>query len=246
MGSSFRSAPVTARTLAIALLTLALAGCASAPPTPPRHSPAARLDGVRRVVVVASGESRFAVVHGSKEPGRAFDDVMKWLPYKEILVPIAQAVYWGITWLVDAERASSTAPRDVAPAAVVADAFARTLLASAPFDQIVPMDREPVGDVRKGADAIVRLAVPSWGLVRVQEGNPHLVGGFADVRAEMVLRETGVMVWRHEEDVTHPERLALEAFTADRALTRERLMEVLERAGRRLANELVYAQSGGK
>jgi hypothetical protein len=207
---------------------------------------AASLDGVRRVVVVGSGDSEFAVVLGSREPGRVFDEVMRWLPYKEILVPIAHAVYWGITWLMDADRASTTAPRDVAPAAVVAHAFARTLLMSGPFVQIVPMSSEPVGDARRDADAIVRLAVPSWGLVRVRAGNPDLVGGFADVRAEMVLRETGVMIWRHEEDVTHPDPISLASFTADRELTRERMIEVLERAGRRLASELVYAQRGDK
>lgn len=234
------------RTLALALVVGAISGCASSAPAPSPRPTGAALDGVRRVVVVTSGESRFSVVQASKEPGREFDEVMKWLPYKEILVPIARAVYWGVTWLIDADRASGTVPRDVTPGAVVADAFARTLQVSGPFDQIVPLDREPVGDVRRNADAIVRLSVPSWGLMRVREGNPHLVAAFVDVRAQMVLRESGVVMWEHEEDVTHPERLSLEAFTRDRALSREELIDVLERAGRRLANELLYARGGGR
>jgi hypothetical protein len=115
---------------------------------------------------------------------------------------------------------------------------------SGPFDEIVTMDREPVGDARRNADAIVRLSVPSWGFVPVREGDPQLVAAFADVRAEVVLRETGVVAWRHDEDVTHPDRLSLETFTGDRALTREELIGVLERARRRLASELLYARGG--
>lgn len=230
-------------TLAVALTIAALTGCTSGP-APPRPSTAAPLDGIRRVVVIASGESRFAVVRGSDEPGRVFDEVMKWLPYKDVLVPIAQAVYSMITSLMEADRASSTTPRDVTPAAVVAEAFAATLRRAGSFDEVAATKREPVGDERRGADAIVRLTVPSWGLVQVRGGDPELVGGFADVSAEMVLRETGVVVWKHAEDVTHPEPISLASFTADRALTRERMIEVLERAGRRLANELVYARSG--
>jgi hypothetical protein len=224
------------------VFVLLLTGCAtSAPSPPPRPSVSAPLDGIRRVVVVASGESRFAVVQGNAEPTRAFDEVVKWLPYKDILVPIAQALRWGINWLIESDAASK-APRDVTPAAVVAHSFARTLMASSSMEQIVPMAREPVGDARMSADAIVRVSVPAWGVLRVQEGTPPVVGGFADVRAEMVLRETGVIVWRHEEDVTHPDRVRLDAIIADRAAARERLLEVLDRAGRRLANELVYAQ----
>ena len=234
--------------LRVLVLIAVLSGCASAPPTSaprPRLSGAA-LDDVRRVVVVTSGESRFAVLERSKEPGRDFDEVMKWLPFKEIIGPIAKAVYGGVTALIDGGRASTAVPKDVSPGAVVADAFARTLQVSGPFNQIAALDREPVGDERRQADAIVRLSVPSWGLMRVREGSPDLVAGFADVRAQMVLRETGVVIWEHDEDVTHPQRLALDAFTHDRALTRQELVDVLERAGRRLANELVYARGGAR
>ena len=108
------------------------------------------------------------------------------------------------------------------------------------------MEREPVGEDRRRADAIVRLAVPAWGLVRVREGEPDLLSAFADVRAQMVLRGTGVVVWENTEDVTNPERLPLEAFTRDPELARQELTDVLERAGQRLASELLYARSAGR
>jgi hypothetical protein len=228
----------------IVLVLAAMSACASSapPPTPP---PTPALDDVRRVAVVPSGESRFVVVQESEDAGRVLGEVLKWLPYRAILVPIAQAVYAGITSLLERDRATAFAPRDVTPGAVVAEAFARTLQQRGPFQRVVAMGSETGGDARRDADVIVRLAVPSWGLVRVRE-HPPQVSAFADVRVEMVRRETGVVVWEHEEDVTHPERFSLDALSKDRALVHEVVVNVLERAGRRLANEVVYARSSGR
>jgi hypothetical protein len=236
----------SATTYVLALAIVVLSGCASSDPGPaPRARPSsAALTDVRRVVVVATGESRFTVLQESKDTGRGFDEVMKWLPYKDILVPIARAAYSVISSLIDSDRAAGTVPKDVIPGTVVAEAFARALHVTGPFNQIVAVDREPVGDERRLADAIVRLTVPSWGLMRVREGDADAVAGFADVRAQMVMRETGVIVWEHAEDVTQPARLSLDAFKRDRGLTRQELVDVLERAGRRLASELVYRQDG--
>ena len=232
----------------VVVITLSsfFSGCASSAPAPPVASAprasVAALDGIRRVVVVSSGESQFSVEPGSREPGAEFESIMKWLPYKEILVPVARAVYWGITWLRDDARKSSTMPHDVTPAAVVIEAFARTIVGVGPFDTIAALDREPVGDVRRNADAIVRVSVPSWGLVRVRDAGQGFAAAFADVRAQIVLRENGIVVWEHEEDVTSPGRLPLDSLMSDPTLTREELVDVLERAGRRLGSELLYAQ----
>jgi hypothetical protein len=228
--------------LILVLLGSFLTGCASSA-TPPTARPiAAGLEGLHRVVVVASGETRFAVASPTKEAGPELDDVLKWLPYKDILVPIARAVYRGVTRLMNADGGASAAPRDVTPGAVVAEAFARSLQLSGPFDEVVALGREPVGEARRNVDAIVRLTVPTWGLMSVRDGDAPLVAGFADVRAQMVARESGVVLWEHEEDVTHPERFSVETLKQDRALSREELIEVLERAGRRLATELLYAR----
>ena len=234
--------------LTLGVVITSVSGCASsAPPPAPRPRPSsAAITDVRRVVVATAGESRFVVMQETKDPGREFDDVAKWLPFKNILVPIARAVYSGVSALIEADRAGGTVPRDVVPGAVVSESFARALQVSGPFNQIVALDREPVGDERRLADAIVRLTVPSWGLMRVREGDADAVAAFADVRAQMVLRETGVIVWEHEEDVTHPGRLSLEVFKRDRGLTRQELVDVLERAGRRLASELIYARDGAR
>ena len=237
------------RSMLALVLVFVLSGCASSPPPPAartRPSSSAITD-VRRVVVVTTGESKFAVVeNGTKESVAVLDEVLKWIPYKDIIVPLARVVYGFVSSLMESDRAAGTKPRDVTPGTVVTEAFARALQESGPFNQIMAMEREPVGDERRLADAIVRLTVPSWGLMRVREGDADVIASFADVRAQMVLRETGVIVWEHEEDVTQPGRLSLAAFKRDRGLARQELVDVLERAGRRLASELVYARDGAR
>ena len=91
----------------------------------------------------------------------------------------------------------------------------------------------------------VELTQP-WKAVEQEGGEPDLISGFADVRAQLVVRSTGVVLWEAGEDVTDPERLPLASFTGDKQFTRHHLVEVLERAGQRLANELVYARSAGR
>jgi len=83
----------------------------------------------------------------------------------------------GINWLVESDRAAA-AGRDVAgisPTAAVSIAFAQTLAASEQFQEIQMLEREPVGEERRRLDAIVRLTVPTWGIVRVREGDPDLL-----------------------------------------------------------------------
>jgi len=203
---------------------------------------------VRRVSVVVSGESRFTVLEHSAEPGRTFDEVLSWTPYKSLLQPLAVLLHKGINWLLESDS-TEAAGRDLAgisPKAAVSIAFAQALAASEQFQEIRMLEREPVGEDRRRVDAIVRLSVPAWGIVRVREGDPDLLSGFADVRAEMVIRGTGVVVWEKAEDVTDPERLPLESFRKDSEFTRHHLLDVLTRAGERLANELVYARSAGR
>jgi hypothetical protein len=229
----------------LVLVVAAVSGCASSPPVRPTARP---FDDVRQLTVVVSGKSQFTVLENSAEPGRTFDQVLAWNPYSALLKPIADLVHQVINWLVEFDRKADASADlgDVSPAWLVARAFEETLRASGRFDEIRTLQREPAGDDRHRADIVLRLTVPTWGLVRVREGDPDLLSAFADVRAEMVARSSGVALWKGDEDVTGPERLALKAFTSDRALTRQQLLDVLERAGRRLANELLYAQSAGR
>ena len=241
----------------VVLLVLAVVplwGCASTPAPPPVQHPVQRpFESPRRVAVVSTGESRFAVVEHSAEPGRTFDEVLKWSTwstgstYGPLFRPLAALAHQGINWLVGQDRAADTAPdtAGVSPPLIVANALARALHDSGRFEEIRALVREPIGDDRRGLDAIARVTVPEWGLMRVRAGEPDLLSAFADVRAQMAVPTTGVIVWETSQDVTGPERLPLASFR-DRRFTRQQLVDLLERAGQRLASELLYARNGGQ
>jgi hypothetical protein len=232
------------------LMVVALSGCASTAPAPPAApAPVARpFDDVRRLAVVVSGESTFAVNENSAEPGRTFDQIITWGGYESWWRPIRQLVHRGINWLLEVDRKAdaSAGLGGVSPRDVVAEALASTLIMSGHYAEIRTFDREPLGEDRRRADAIVRLSVPAWGLVRVREGDPDLHSTFADVRVEMVRRGTGVTMFELREDVTDVERLPLTSFTGDREFARQKLLDVLERAGQRVAAELLYARGAGR
>jgi hypothetical protein len=228
----------------LVLIVVVPSGCASTSPPQPTARP---FENLRQLVVVASGDSTFAVTEHNAEPGRTFDEILKWGSFGGWWwKPAADLAHRGINWLLQLNRKSdvSAGLGGVSPREVVAAAFASTLLASGQYE-VTTLTAEPSGDDRPGADAIVRLAVPAWGLVRVREGEPDLHSAFADVRAELVLRGTGVVVWKRTEDVTDLERVPLATFTADRKFTRQQLIDVLQRAGQRLGSELLYARSAG-
>jgi hypothetical protein len=231
------------RVLGVLLAAALISGCASAPPASPPSHPL--LDRVGRVVVVVSGQTRFTVVEHSAEPGRTFDEIVKWTPYFW-LRPLLPLLHEGINQIVAIDRqAGAGGDLKINPHSVVGETFARRLQASGQFREVLTRAREPVDEDRHRADALIRVSVPMWGLVRVREGNPPLFSAFTDVHAQIVMRETGVVVWERREDVTHPDRVPLKTFTTQRDLTRMVLLDVLERAGHRLGSELLYARSSG-
>ena len=234
----------------LALVALSLAGCASStPPLPPSARP---FDDVRQVLVVPSGgESAFAVVEYSAEPGRTFDEILKWIPWQPYLAalrPAAQLVHRGINWALEADRAATATARlqGISPRSVVAQSMVRTLETTGWFDEVRIIEREPTAEERRRADAIVRVVVPTWGLVRVRDVEAGLLSGFADVRGRMAMPGTGVVLWEDSQDVTSPEQIPVETFLRDRDFARQEMMVVLERAGQRLANELLYSRSAGR
>ena len=226
----------------LVVLVLALSVCAAHAAPPP-------VGEIRSLVVVPSGESKLTIP-GASTPSddsnvtRVFGEIAKWYPKAALWGVLAGLVQRGIDWLAADGRSSSDARpvRGITPGTVVAETFTRALVTSGRFDQVRTVEREPIGDERRDMDALVRVIVPTWGLVRVREGTPELMAAYADVRAQFVVRPTSTVVWEHDEDVTHGERLPLQTFTSDSAVARQALLEVLERAGQRLANELLYVR----
>jgi len=234
----------------LALVVLSLTGCASS--TPPSRPAARPFDDVRRVIVVPSGgDSAFAVIEYSAEPGRTFDEILKWipwLPYQAALRPAAQLVHRGINWALEADRAATATSRlqGLSPRSIVVQSLARTLETTGWFDEVRVVEREPGAEERRGTDALIRVAVPTWGLVRVRDGDEGLLSGFADVRGQMAMPRTGIVLWEESQDVTSPEQIPVDAFLRDGDFARQEMVVVLERAGQRLANELLYSRSAGR
>ena len=98
------------------------------------------------------------------------------------------------------------------------------------------LEREPTGEDRPRDDgALVRVTVPAWGIIRVREGDPDMVSGFADVQASMVMgKSRRRRCWDGSEDVTHPESAPFASFVRNRDFARETMTGVLEKAGQRL------------
>lgn len=236
-------------TAAIVILLLgaaAFSGCASsnAPvaPPPPVAKPA---DPTHSVAIIGSGQSQFTVDEVRAQPGRTLDEVLKWYPYGGLLRPFAGVIHRAVNRYLLTDRDRTIEPAlSVPPAAIVGEAMARSLLASGRFTEVRAFEREPTGGDGQQADLIVRVMVPAWGLMRMRTGDPDLVSGFVNTHAVMVAGGTGVLVWETEEDVTAPQRLPLESLARDQQVARHELLGVLERAGQRLASELLYARSG--
>src|SRR5262249_56604691 len=93
-----------------------LPGCAPAPPPPPNPRP---FEEVRRLSLVASGDSTFAVIENRSEPGRTLDEVLAWHPYGGLLRPLARLVHRGVgsALKADPEAAVGRSVGDVAPRA---------------------------------------------------------------------------------------------------------------------------------
>src|SRR6185369_18026816 len=118
-------------------------GCASSAPPP---APVARpFDDIQRVAIIVSGESAFAVAEDRVEPGRTFDEILKWHPYGGALRPVAKLVHRAINKLRDADQAATAARNvdGVSPGSAVARAMARTLERSERFDKVRILEREP-------------------------------------------------------------------------------------------------------
>jgi hypothetical protein len=236
-----------ARAICCIVAVLILGGCASSAPVPPTG--ARTFDDVHHIAIIVSGESPFALADDRLEPGRTLDEILKWHPYGGALRPIAKFVHRAINKVRDGDRVASATRHveGVSPGTTVARSMARTLERSGWFREVRILQQEPTGESRPGEEgALVRIAVPAWGVIRVRDSDPAMVSGFADVQAHMMMGKTGVVVWEVNEDVTDPESAPLAAFVDNRDYARAAMVGVLEKAGQRLANELLYARGAGR
>jgi len=232
----------------LVLILLTLWGCAS-----PAASPPFRVgwppDDVRRIAIISSGDTAFTVAQQRSEPGRTIDEILKWHPWGAALRPVAKLVHRAINDLRDVDRGADASAHvnGISPGPIITRAMARALESTGQFAEVRALEHQPGDDGVPGDDAVVvRVIVSAWGITQVRQDDPDLVAGFADVRAQMTMAVTGVVLWNDNEDVTLPVPAPLALFVRDRTFARDAMLEVLERAGQRLASELLYSRSVGR
>ena len=235
------------RGLLALFIVLSCVGCASsrAPSPPPQAHP---LGDIQRLAIVSVGASGVALVEHRSEPGRTFDEIAKWHPYGVAFRPLVGLVHRGINSVlkVDQQAALAQSVDDVAPGDIVVSAMARRLRAAGSFHDVRTPRSEPVGDDRQAGEAVVRVTVTAWGVVRVRDGDDALVSSFSDIAATAAVPGTGVVLWQHQEDATGADQMPSASFKKDARVAREQIRDVLERAGERLAAELLYARGAGQ
>jgi len=231
----------------IRLLTITLivaSGCAPAPTRGPVPVSNVRsFEGVRRLAIISFDAAGFTLVEHRSQPGRTLDEVLAWAPYGAALRPLAALVHRGVSSGLarDHEIMVAGSVYDVAAGQVVAEAMAGQLRASGFLDEVRVVASEPIDTANRPKEALVRLTVTSWGLVRVRD-DPDLFSSFSDVTGFLGVPGTGVVLWEHREDVTGPDQIQFEAFRRNPPLTRREVVKTLQRAGERLAAELLYAR----
>jgi hypothetical protein len=234
----------------IGLLTLTLILASACAPAPTRGavpvSNVRSLEGVRRLSIISFDAASFTLVEHRSQPGRTLDEVLSWHPYGAALRPLAALVHRGVNSALsrDHEIMVAGSVYDVAAGQVVAEAMAGRLRASRSLDEVRVLASEPI-DTNRPEDALVRLTVTSWGLVRVRD-DPELFSSFSDVTGFLGVSGSGVVLWEHREDATGPDQIPFEALRWNPPLTRKEVVTALERAGERLAAELLYARGAAR
>jgi hypothetical protein len=95
-------------------------------------------------------------------------------------------------------------------------------------------------------DAVVRLAIKDWGVRLPQRAISDDLAAFAEIETRMTRGRSADVVWDEHEVALGGRRHALSTYGHDAALLRRELTEMLERAGYRLANLLVYPRENAR
>jgi hypothetical protein len=129
------------RAIGLSVAMLFLWGCASSgtPPTPVARP----FDDVPRVAIIVSGESAFAIAEDRVQPGRTFDEIMKWHPYGAALGPVAKLVHRAINKLRDADQTATAPAMSMVSPGSPSPGQARTLGSEV---RVRILEREPSGD----------------------------------------------------------------------------------------------------
>ena len=219
---------MTGRVLAAAA-TLSLAACG------PIHTTVrptiSHLGGVQRAAVVVIEDGAFTVV---KERARA--TATGAVLFGVIGAAVASAANHGM----DREETDKIRPglAGFSPAPPLRDAFVDALKSSGRIEvQVVDSERELQG---KDHDAIIYLTIKEWGVRLPSRAISDQLAAFAEIHARMTRGRSQEVLWDEHEVSLGNGRHDLSGYRQDAAMLRGELTDMLQSAGYRLANLLIY------
>lgn len=211
---------------AVAALSLAACGPVHTTVRPTAN----HLAGVQRVAVVVIEDGAFTVV---KERAKA---------------TATGAVLFGVVGAAVASAANHSMDREetdklrpalagFSPAPTLRDAFVDALKSGGRIDvEVIDAERALQGN----HDAVIQLAIKEWGVRLPSRAISDRLAAFAEIQARMTRARTHDVLWDEHEVSLGSGRHDLSAYRLDAGLLRTELTDMLQSAGYRLANLLIY------
>lgn len=122
--------------------------------------------------------------------------------------------------------------------------LAKTLKESVRFSEVQMLDQKlPAAEARK-YDAVLTVRIMRWGLRAPAPTESEALAAFAEIQAQMMRVENGETLWEERDTVVGQGRHGLAAYQQDRNLLRQELQDMIEKAGYRVAMQLLYPKEG--
>ena len=218
---------MTTRVLAAAALSLTACG--------PIHTTVrptvSHLTGVQRIAVVVVEDGAFTVVQE-----RAKATATGAILFGVVGAAVASAANHGM----DRDETDKMRPAlgDFSPTFSLRDAFVDALKSSGRIEvDVVDSERALQG---KSPDAIIRLTINEWGVRLPSRAISDHLATFAEIQARMTRTSNQEILWDEHEVSLGSGRHDLAAYRLDAGLLRTELTDMLQSAGFRLANLLIY------
>lgn len=189
------------------------------------------LTTVQRVAVVVIEDGAFQVV---KERAKA--TATGAVLFGVVGAAVASASNHGM----DRDEADKIRPRlgDFSPTAPLRDSFVEALKSSGRLEvDVVDSERAREG---RSHDAVIRLTINDWGIRLPSRAISDQLAAFAEIQARMTRGSSQELLWDEHEVSLGNGRHDLAAYRQDGALLRSELTDMLQSAGFRLANLLIY------
>lgn len=126
----------------------------------------------------------------------------------------------------------------------LAGILARALKESARFSEVQMLDQEPTAAEARKYDAVLTIRIVNWGLRAPAPTESARLAAFAELQIRMVRVSNSETLWEEQDTVVGQGRYGLATYQQDRNLLRQELQDTIEKAGYRVATQLLYPKEG--